>query len=161
MIGLDAREDLFLLGLAARIGGVPGELDLGVVGLRAGIGEEHLADRERRDLLQLLGQRDGGLVALAAEQMAEGELAHLLRRDLGQLVLAPAQRGAPQPRHRLDIVLAVLVVDVAALAAVDHHRAGLAEFHQVGVGCSTLFTSRIWALLRGMRDSAGDDRPGL
>ena len=120
MIGTVAGDD-FLAGLvAARVGRVPHELDLAVIGFRAGIGEEHLAHLHRRHSLQLLGQCDAGLVALAAKNMAEGQFADLLGSGIGQFVFAPSQRRAPQARHRLQIVLAVIAIDEHARTALDH-----------------------------------------
>jgi hypothetical protein len=106
VIGLHAADDLFLLRQAARIVEIPDELDLGVVGLRAGIAEEHLRDRHRRDLLELFGKLDRRIVAPAGEQMRERELAHLRRGSLDQFLVAVAERRAPQPRHALDVALA-------------------------------------------------------
>ena len=134
MIGPVAGDDLLAGLFAARIGGIPHELDLGVVGFRAGVGEEHLAHRHGRDFLQLLGQGDARLMALAAEDMAERQRPHLRRRGFGQFLLAPAQRRAPQPAHRLQIVLAVGVMDKDAPAARDHGGAGFAQPRQVGEG---------------------------
>ena len=134
MIGLLTRDDLLLLGPAQRIVHVPGKLDLRVVGLRAGRGVEHLGDRHRRQLLELLGQLDGRLRALGGEQVIVGQGAQLLRRRLDQLFLAEAQPRAPQPRHALDIGLALGVVDEDALAALDHGRAHLAQLVQRRIG---------------------------
>ena len=64
---------------------------------------------------------------LPAEEVAERHLAHLLGGDIGELVLAPAERGAPQPRHRLDVILALLVIDAHALPVVEDHRPRVAE----------------------------------
>src|SRR6185295_4518554 len=99
---LAAADDLLLARPAERIVHVPDELDLGVVCFRTGIAEEHFRRWNRCDLLELLGELDRAVVALATEQMPEGELAHLRRRGLGKLVVAPAQRRAPEPSHAVD-----------------------------------------------------------
>src|SRR4051795_6835573 len=72
MIGLLPADDLLLARPAERIVHVPDQLDLGIVGLRSGIAEEYFRSRDRRDFLELFGERNRGIVALAAEQMTEG-----------------------------------------------------------------------------------------
>jgi len=134
VIGLDPADDLLLLRAAERIVHVPGELDLGIVGLRARVAEEHLGGRHRRHLLEPLGELDRRIVTLGAEQMREGELAHLRRRHLRELLVAVAKRRAPQARHALDIGLAVGVVDEDTLAALEHQGTARAERRKIGVG---------------------------
>ena len=97
----------FFFGPAERVVHVPDELDLGVVRFRSGRAEEHLRDRHRRDLLELLGELDRRIVAAPAEQVRVGQLAHLRGRGLHQLLVAVAERRAPQPRHAFEIGLAV------------------------------------------------------
>ena len=84
--------------------------------------------------LDLLGQRDRRLVAAPAEQVREGEPRHLLARGLDQLGVAVAEPGAPQPGEALDVALAGGVVDVDALAALQHQRPGAAVRQEVGGG---------------------------
>ncbi len=131
---LHAADDLLLLRAAERVVHVAHQLDLGVVRLRAGIAEEHLRDRDRCHLLELLGELDRRIVALAVVEMAEAELLHLSGRGVGELFVAVTERRAPQAGHALEIRLALDVVDVHALAALDHQRAGVAQLRQVGVG---------------------------
>src|SRR5262249_58976292 len=86
-------------------------------------GEEiFLGGRYRRDLLEPFGELDRGIVALGAEQMAKGELAHLRRRRLDQLFVAVTECGAPESRHALDIGLTFAVVDEHSLPALDDQR---------------------------------------
>src|SRR5262245_66373585 len=66
--------------------------------------------------------------------MAEGELAHLRRGGLDQLFVAVAECGAPEPRHALEIGLALAVVDEHALPTLDDQRTGFAQRREVGVG---------------------------
>ena len=66
--------------------------------------------------------------------MGEGQLLQLLIGDLGQLLVGIAERGAPEPGHALDIILAGGVVDEDAPAALQHQRADLAMGGEVGVG---------------------------
>ena len=73
------------------------------------------------------------------EQMREGELAHLRGGGLDQLFVAVAERGAPQPGHAFDIGLAVGVVDIDALAALDDERTGLAKPREIDVGVHQRF----------------------
>ena len=134
VIGLHTADDLFLLRFAARVVEIPDKLDLGVVRLRSGIAEEHLRDRHRRDLLELLGKLDRRIVALAGEEMRERKLAHLRGGGLDQFFVAVAERRAPKPGHAFDIGLAVGIVDIDALAALDDERAGVAEAREIGVG---------------------------
>jgi hypothetical protein len=133
VIGLDAADDLLLVRPAERIVEIPDKLDLGVVRLRSGIAEKNFRDRHRRDLLELLRQFDRRIVALAREQMRERELAHLRRGCFDEFLVAVAERGAPQPRHALDIGLAGGVVDEDPLSALDDERPGLAQSRQIDV----------------------------
>ncbi len=133
VIGLQAADDLFLLRLAARVVEVPEKLDLRVVRLRSGTAEKHLRDRHRRDLFELLGQFDCRIVALAGEEMREGELAHLRGGGFDQFLVAVAERRAPEARHAFDIGLTVRVVDVDALPAFEDKRPGLAEAREIDV----------------------------
>ena len=71
--------------------------------------------------------------------MREGQLAHLRRRGLDQLLVAVAERGAPQPGHAFDVGLAVGVVDEDALPALDDERPGLAEAREIDVGVHQRF----------------------
>ena len=66
--------------------------------------------------------------------MREGELSHLLGCSLDQLVVAVAERRAPKTGHALDIGLAVGIVDIHALRALDDERPGLAEAREVDIG---------------------------
>jgi len=71
---------------------------------------------------------------LAGEQVREGELAHLRGGGLDQLLVAVAERRAPQPGHALDIGLAVGIVDIHAMRALDDKRPGLAEAREIDIG---------------------------
>src|SRR5262245_19366123 len=106
VISLEPADDLLLLRTADGIVVVPDELHLAVIGFRARRAEEDLRDRYRRDLLELLGELDGRVVALAAEYVREGQLRHLGTRRFHELGIAVAERRAPQPRHALQVWLA-------------------------------------------------------
>src|SRR5947209_1963568 len=73
-------------------------------------------------------------MALAGEEMRKRELAHLGSRGLDQLLVAVAERGAPQPRHALDVTLALGVVHEDSLAPLQDEGAGFAQGGQLGVG---------------------------
>ena len=133
VVGHLARDDLGALRLADGVPVVPGELDGGVVRLRARALEDDAGHRHRRDLEQLLGQLDRRLVRAVAIEVVVAELAHLLVGDLGEPLGAEAQRGAPQARHRFDVVAAGVVEHAAALAARDDQRAVLLVLAQVGL----------------------------
>ena len=134
VIGLVARKDFPLLSLAAGVGGIPVEFDLGIVGLRTGIGEEDAAHRERHHLFQFFRQRNRRFMTFAGEDVPGRQFAHLFGSGFGQRILAPAQCRAPQAGHRLDIILAALVIEAHALTAIENQRPGFAQLHQIGVG---------------------------
>ena len=133
VIGLQPADDFLFERKPAGIVEIPDELDLGVVCFRAGIAKEHLRDRYRCDLLELLGKFDARIVALAGEQMRERKLAHLCRCGLDQLLIAVAERRAPETGHAFEITLALGVIDINAFAALDHHRAVVAKRREIGV----------------------------
>ena len=133
VVGHLARDDLGALRLADRVPIVPGELDGGVVRLRARALEDDARHRHGRDLEQLLGQLDRRLVRAMAIEVVVAELAHLLVGDLGEPLGAEAERGAPQPRDGFDVVAAGIVEHAAALAARDDQRAFLLVLAQVGL----------------------------
>ena len=134
VIGAHAADDLLALGLAERIGAIGDQLEDGVVRLRAGIGEEHLAHRHRRERDQLLGEVDRGPVRFGREGVIERQRLHLLVRGLDQPLLVEAEPDAPQARHRLEIALARRIEHVGPLAALDHQRTCLLMRARVGVG---------------------------
>src|ERR1700738_802543 len=53
------------------------------------------------------------------------------RAGLDQLLIAGAERRAPQAGHAFDIFLAVGIVDIDALGALDHERAGIAKCREI------------------------------
>ena len=86
-----------------------------------------------RDLEKRLCQRDGRLGRAMAIKVIVAELAHLLVGDPGEPLGAEAQRGAPQPCHRLDVVAAGIVEHPAALAARNDQRTFLLVPAKVGL----------------------------
>jgi hypothetical protein len=77
----------------------------------------------RGDARELLGQRDGGLGDVVPERAVRRHLAHLRGRRLGELRAAVTHVGEPQSRGRVEVAVAVGVVDVGALTAGDDELA--------------------------------------
>jgi hypothetical protein len=98
-----------------------------------------------------------GSVALAAEDMREGQLAHLLGRGLHQLFLAPAQRRCTTTRPWPPDSPCHCVIDKDAFAALDHQRTGLAQGDKIGKRMQQAAMSRAcsWTGLGGRRGHHG------
>ena len=120
VIALEARDDFLFLRPPDGVVVIPDELDLRVVGIGAGVAEEHAGCRERRHSHELVGQQDSRLMSLAGKEMRKRQLLDLVVGRPRDLVVAVTERGAPQPRHRFDVLLAVVVPDVHASAARQH-----------------------------------------
>jgi hypothetical protein len=133
VVGHVPRDDLGALRLPDRVPIIPGELDGGVVRLRARALKNDTGHRHRRDLEQFLGQRNCRLGRAVAIEVVIAERAHLLVGDCGERLGAEPQRGAPQPRHRLEVAAAGIVVHPTALAARDDQRTLLLVLAQVGL----------------------------
>ncbi len=129
-----AGDDLLLLRTAENVVVIPDQLDLGVVRLRPGIGEEHLRHRNRGAADQVVGKLDRRLDRLVREAMIEGKRIELPGRRLDEALFAEAERRAPQAGEALDIALAGNVVDIDAFAAGDDMRADLFMQRRVGIG---------------------------
>ena len=71
-------------------------------------------------------------MALAAKDMAIGEFLHLLGGGLDQFVVAPAQCGAPKPRHAFDIIASGGVEDPHPFATFDDQRTPFRQHLQIG-----------------------------
>ena len=54
--------------------------------------------------------------------MIVGQLGQLPSCGVDQALLAEAYAHAPEPRHGLDVLFSLIVIDVNALAPVDHDR---------------------------------------
>ena len=129
-----ASDELFLLWPPDRIVVEPHELDDAVVGLGPRIGEEDAVEPLWRHLHQPLGQFDRRLGGFAREGMVVGQLGQLASCGVDQALLAEAYAHAPEPRHGLDVLLSLIVIDVDALAAVDHDWPRLLVSSRVCVG---------------------------
>ena len=134
VVALDPADDLLLRRAAEGVVHVPGELDLGVVGLGAARLVEDPGHAAGGELLDLLGELDAGLVAAGGEEVVVGELLHLQARRLDELGVAEAEAAAPEAGEAVDVAAPGLVEDPDALAALDDERAGLPQRDGVGVG---------------------------
>ena len=125
VISARAGDELFLLRPPDRVVVEPHELDDAVVGLGPRIGEEDAVEPLWRHLHKPLGQFDRRLGGFAREGMIVGQLGQLSSCRVDQALLAEAYAHAPKAGHRLDVLLSLVVIDVNALAAIDHDRSGL------------------------------------
>jgi len=73
------------------------------------------------------------------EALNIGELEHLLIGAHGEAFCAEAERGAPQSGHALDDLVALIVIDIDALAFIDDQRAVLLMCLQIGEGVEVIF----------------------
>ena len=105
--------------------GAPGQLERRLVGLGAGVGEEHLARPPRVEQReQLLGQPDLRLGGEEVRDVAERLELRRHRRDQGRVPVA--ERVDRDAAEEVDVLLAVGVPDVGALAA-DQRQLGRPE----------------------------------
>src|SRR5262249_27657637 len=72
-------------------------------------------------------------MASAVDQMSKGELAHVLGGDFDKLLIAVAERGAPESGHAFDIGLARGVVDIDAACTLDDEGAALTKAGEIDV----------------------------
>src|SRR5262249_42464067 len=84
VVGHPARDDLGALRLPGGMPVVPGELDGGVVRLRARALKHDAGHRYGRDFEERLRQRDGRLVRAMAIKMVVAERARRAGGDLGE-----------------------------------------------------------------------------
>src|SRR3984893_10212009 len=75
----------------------------------------------------------------AGEQMGKRELAHLLGGDFDKLLVAVAECRTPKSGHAFDIGLALGVVDVNAVRALDDERPTLTKAGEIDVGMHQRF----------------------
>ena len=118
VVGDLAGDHLGLVGLAGQLEVLAGELQRRLDGLAAAAGEEHavqVAGRERGDPRRELDRRRMRVGPVGEE----AELLGLVGAGLGDVGAAVADVDAEQRREAVEVAVAVLVVDVAALAADD------------------------------------------
>ena len=128
-----AGDDLAPLWLPHRVPVVPGELDGGVVRLRARALQQHLRHRHRRDLEQLAGELDRGGVRDVAIDVVVADVADLFVGGAGEALAAEAERRAPQAGGALDVAPALGVDDLDALPARHDARPARRMRLQVGL----------------------------
>ena len=113
--GLQHGDDHIALGMAVVHRVLTGQLDLTLVGLGAGVGEEDLL--EAAVLADQLADLNGGLIVVVV-----GAVHHVLgavqRLHDGGMVVAQAVDG--DAAHEVQILVVVQIPDPAALAAVHH-----------------------------------------
>ena len=68
---------------------------------------------------QFVSQIYGNLMGLAAKHMAKSQLAHLLGSRINQLLIAIAQRCAPESSQTLKVFITVFVPHITALTPID------------------------------------------
>ncbi|MNQ47493.1 hypothetical protein D3C85_613380 [compost metagenome] len=134
VVAVDAADDHLLLWLALDRPVVAHQAQHGVVGLRAGAGEEHVLHARRGQLGDRRGQLDGRRVGGLEEQVVEGQLEHLPVGDVGQLAAAVADVDAPQAGHAVEDLVPLAVPQVDAVGAGDDACALGAELLVVGEG---------------------------
>ena len=124
MVTLLPGNDLNAIWLAGGLRVVADKLQKCVVGIRTRVAQKDTTILHRHHRRQLIGELNGRRVGLAAKHVAEAQLSHLAFRGLNDLLVAVAQRRAPQPGHPLEVALALLVINVGALGSGDHHGLG-------------------------------------
>ncbi len=122
VIAAPARDDLLLLRPAEDVVVVPDQLDVGLVGVRAGQAEIDAAHALRRAVDDHLGKRDRRLGAVADIGVVVGEVLRLLGDGVGDLLAAVADIDAIEAGEGIDALAAVDVPDGDAFAA--GHDAG-------------------------------------
>ena len=125
---------LRFLGLAAAALVHPGELDVGVVRLRARARVEQPAHGIGQQVHELVAQPDLLLVGMARHGVEVGEAAGLVGDRVADLAPPVAGVDAEERGHRVDVGVALVVGDVDAVAAGDDVRAGLLVLVDGGEG---------------------------
>ena len=132
MVGERARDHLGPHRLAAQLEVLAGELDRRLDGVAARRGEEHPVEIAGRACREPFGEHDRRLVGERPDREV-GEAARLLGGRLGELLAAVPDLHGEQAGQSVEVAAAVLVVDVAALAAVDdrHVPVGASDVSRV------------------------------
>ena len=123
VITADAADDLLFLRLAKAVRPVPEHLEDGVIGLRPGIGEEHLAHGHRREADQLFGKINCRPVRAVGEVMVIRQLLHLPGGGIDQALFVKAHSDGPESGHAFDIAVALGVKDIDAFTPIHDQRA--------------------------------------
>ena len=123
---------MILSGLALEVPIVTGDLERGLVRLGAAGGVVDVVQVAGEELSQFGGQLDRRRGGEAEEGRHEGDFVDLIGRGHRQLMPAVADVDIPEPGEGVDVLLAVGVPEVDALAAGEHERATLADLLEVG-----------------------------
>ena len=124
VVGDGPADDLVLGRLAGQLEVVLGQLPGGLDRLAAAGGEEDPVEAARGVAGDPLGELDRGRVRVGP-QRHERELSRLLRGGVGQLGAAVAQLAHEEAGQRVEVLLALRVPDVGALAPHDDGDVGL------------------------------------
>ncbi len=141
VVGGLARDDLVLGPVAAELVVLAGQLQRGLDGFTAAAGEEDAVEVAGRELCDLGGQLNRARMRVAPVG-EEAELLRLIGTSLRHIGAAVTDVRAEERAEAVEVLLAVLIEDVAALAANDDRDLGAvfigthaAEVHpQVALG---------------------------
>ena len=117
-----ARDDLLLLGAAEDVVVVPDDLDLGVVRVGARAAEEDLRHPGRCERDQPLGEERRRFRAHRRERVVVAEPVGVLLQRVADLGPAIPDVDAPEPRHSVDVALAVEVAQPRPVSLDDDAR---------------------------------------
>ena len=113
--------------------------DGGVVGDRAGVGKIDGIEITWGQVCHLFGQGCRRGVGEVVEGRIVIELLELIGDRVDHFLTAMADVHAPKPRDPVDHLLAVIVVDISALGAVDHSACALfLERIEIGEGLNEM-----------------------
>ena len=138
-------------GLALELPVAPDHPQHRVVGLGAGVREEHAAHPRRRDLGDQARELDRRRVGALEEVVVVRQLAHLRRRRVDQLLAPVAEVHAPQPRHAVEDAVAVGVLQPHAVRAHDDAAAARRERLEIGERMQVVRGVQRAPLVRGAR----------
>jgi len=124
MVGAFPRHHAHALTLTAGAVIGKGNLDGGIHGLRARVGEEHLVDALRRERRHPSGEFELGRMG-ALEGRAVIELHNLVGNRVGDLPATVTGGATEQPRGPVEDLFALVVPVVHALATHEDPRMGL------------------------------------
>mmetsp|Transcript_4406 Transcript_4406/g.9632 ORF Transcript_4406/g.9632 Transcript_4406/m.9632 type:complete len:237 (+) Transcript_4406:1148-1858(+) len=112
-----AREQLRLVRQPTRVVVRPQETDLRVVRIRPRLAEEDASVLQPRGRArhESVGKLVNHGYAAVGEAVVVCQRAHLRRRRLDELLVAPAQRHAPEATHAFEVCFALIVHDVVTL----------------------------------------------
>ena len=127
VIGAEPRDEFLLLRSAAQIVVVAHQLEIGVVGVRAGGAEKHLRQMPGPGFFaeqgqDPVGEPDDRLVRIGRKGVVVAEIGHRLRRRLTQFGAAIADIDAPQPGAAIDQIVPAAVLEPHPRAAGDDRR---------------------------------------